>query len=395
MQAGRGTERPKRLRENREIESEGDMAINTERWKARIASGYTRFFGGRIARATFALRAAILIGVSFIVITPNTTFLASSTQTLKEAYGLAALVLVIFCVAGFLSAYVRRLHDIGLRGYWALVFLILAPIAIIAAGSEYISYRWNQDHSFNTADLNGILGYVALIPPFLVAMWRGENAENGFGPIPDSVEHVGASKFNITAATGAAAILIPTSIYAGLFQSGVWVGRSDIAPSMPLMDSNVQGLRFMKCWNVKGVGAGSGEGPGSGIYRDGYSGNMFDFIVTPTGQIDIAMAGERSGRSFVADGFRIVPYGLKMPANGSGYVNVRGVDQFMLVAIFDQGGSGAAINYTTFSFARNKDRWPEYHVVMTSGLSSSSNATVFANFPQARGRLMIGDCMPG
>lgn len=371
------------------------MPINTELWKARIAAGYRRLFGGRVARATFALRAAILIGVIYITVVPVSTFLASSTKTLRDAYGVAAFTLAIFCIAGFVSAYVRRLHDMGLRGYWALVALILLPAAIIAGGSAYNDYRWNLDHSYNTADLNSILGYVALIPPLLFAMWRGDRTENRFGPVPDPVEHVGASKFNIAAAVGAAAILIPTGIYAGLFQSGVWVGRGDMAPSMPLMESNVPGSRFIKCWNVKGVGAGSGEGPGSGVYRDGYTGNMFDFLVTPTGQIDIAMAGERGGNSFIADGFRIVPYGLKLPADGSGYVNVRGLDRFMLVAIFDQGGPGAAINYTTFSFARNKDTWPEYHVVMASALSSSENATVLAKFPEARGRLMIGDCVSG
>lgn len=39
------------------------MPVNTELWKARIAAGHRRLFGGRVARATFALRAAILIGV--------------------------------------------------------------------------------------------------------------------------------------------------------------------------------------------------------------------------------------------------------------------------------------------------------------------------------------------
>lgn len=188
---------------------------------------------------------------------------------------------------------------------------------------------------------------------------------------------------------------MPTSIYAGLFQSGVWVGRSGLISSMPMMESNVSGVRFMKCWNVKGVGGGSGEGPVSGIYRDGYTGNLFDFLVTPSGQIDIAMAGERGGKSFLADGFRIVPYGLKLPTDGSSYLNVRDLDRFMLVAIYDEGEPHAAINYTTFTFARNTSTWPEYHMVMTSALSSAAEAMDLAKFPAARGRLMIGDCVSG
>jgi Protein of unknown function (DUF805) len=299
------------------------------------------------------------------------------------------------CAVGFASAYVKRLHDMGLRGYWAILFIVALPFLITQAAYVYTNYRYLQD---KTPDAYAVLDFlfpVILALPLLIAMWRGDKAENRFGPVPEPVEHVAASKFNIAAAAGAAAILIPTGIYVGLFQSGVWVGRGDFAPSMPLMQSNAEGTRFMKCWNVKGVGAGSGKGPGSGVFRDGYSGNVFDFIVTPTGQIDISMAGERGGNSYLADGFRIVPYGLTPPKDGSGYISVRGLDRFMLVAIFDQGGEGAAINYTTFAFGRNKDTWPEYHVVMTSALGSSSSATDLAGFPEARGRLMIGDCMSG
>lgn len=371
------------------------MQFELTKIKSASVAAFRSLFGGRIARTTFAIRTAILIAAVVILAAPLNSILAPSSKTLRDAYLALALCVFGLCLIGIVSAYVKRLHDMGLRGYWALAFLILLPMAIIGLGALYIDHRYNSDHSYNTAELVGLIGNVALIAPFLIAMWRGEKVENRFGPVPDPVEHVGASKFNIAAAVGAAAILIPTSIYAGLFQSGVWVGRGDMAPSTPLMESNVPGTRFMKCWNVKGVGAGSGEGPGSGVYRDGYTGNLFDFLVTPTGQIDIAMAGERGGNSFIADGFRIVPYGLKLPADGSGYVNVQGLDRFMLVAIFDQGGPGAAINYTTFTFGRNKDTWPEYHVVMTSALSSSANATDLAKFPEARGRLMIGDCVPG
>ena len=354
---------------------------------------YQSLFGGRIARTTFAIRVAMLVAAVAIVVAPLDTILAPSSRTLKDAYAALALAMLALCVVGFASAYVKRLHDMGLRGYWAILFIVALPFLITQAAYFYTNYRYLQDM---TADAYAVLDFlfpVMVALPLLIAMWRGEKGENRFGPVPDPVEHVGASKFNIAAAVGAAAILIPTSIYAGLFQSGVWVGRGNFAPTMPWMQSNVPGTPFMKCWNVKGVGAGSGKGPGSGVYRDGYTGNMFDFIVTPTGQIDIAMAGERGGNSFLADGFRIVPYGLKLPADGSGYFNVRGLDRFMLVAIFDQGGSGAGINYTTFTFGRNKDAWPEYHVVMTSALTSSAIATDLVKFPEARGRLMIGDCI--
>lgn len=362
--------------------------------KSAVIAAYRSLFGGRIARTTFAIRVAILAAAIGIVFAPLGTILAPSSKTLKDAYLALSLALLAVCVVGFASAYVKRLHDIGLRGYWAILFIMALPYLIIQAGYAYTNYRYLQD---NTADLSGVYDFLFAVPlalPLLIAMWRGEKGENRFGPVPDPVEHIGASKFNIAAAVGAAAILIPTSIYAGLFQSGVWVGRGEMASSMPFMESNIPGTRFIKCWNVKGVGAGSGEGPGSGVYRDGYTGNLFDFLVTPTGQIDIAMAGERGGNSYLADGFRIVPYGLKLPDDGSRYINVRDLDRFMLVAIFDQGGPGSVINYTTFTFGRKKGTWPKYHVVMTSALSSSANAADLAKFPEARGRLMIGDCVP-
>lgn len=339
------------------------------------------------------MRVAIFVGTVVIVSAPLGTYLAPSTKTLRDAYLVLALAVLAVCVVGFGSAYVKRLHDMGLRGYWALVFIVALPAALVQAASAYSNYRYLQDKSSDAYAVFDILFPVVIALPFLIAMWRGDKGANKFGSVPEPIEHVAASKFNLVAMLGAAAILIPTSIYAGLFQSGVWVGRGNSAPSMPDMESNVPGIRFMKCWNVKGVGAGSGEGPGSGVYRDGFTGNLFDFLVTPNGQIDIAMAGERGGNSYIADGFRIIPYGLQLPNDGAKFVNVRGTDHFMLVAVYDQGGSGAEVNYTTFAFARNKGVWPEYHVVMTTTVSSSENAIALAKFPEARGRLMIGDCI--
>src|SRR6185295_3420655 len=134
--------------------------------------------------------------------------------------------------------------------------------------SSYASYRWNQDNSFNTSDINGLALWIAFGVPLVLALWKGNSGENRFGPVPPPVEHFTASKFNVAAMAGAAMILIPTCVYVGLFQQGVWVGRGDRAPSMPMIGSAGEGTVFMKCWNVKGVGAGSGKGPVSGVYRD-------------------------------------------------------------------------------------------------------------------------------
>ncbi len=352
-------------------------------------AAYRSLFAGRITRTTFVIRVAILVATVWIVLAPLGTFLAPSSKTLKDIYLALALALVAVCVAGFASAYVKRLHDIGLQGYWAILFILALPYLIIQVSDVYKNYRFLQDRTADAYAIDDVIFPIIIALPLLIAMWRGQKDENRFGPAPDPVEHVATSKFNIVAVFGAAALLIPVSIYAGLFQSSVWVGREGIT-SIPAMKSNVPGTLFMQCGNVKGVGAGSGKGQASGVFRDGYEGNVFDFVLTPTGQIDIAMAGERGGSSYIADGFRIIPYGLKLANDGSGYVNLQGLDRFMLVAIGDQGGPGAAINYTTFTFSRNEDSFPEYHMVMTAALSSSATASPI--FPEARGKLMLGDC---
>src|SRR5690606_19715041 len=116
------------------------------------------------------------------------------------------------------SAYVKRLHDVGLRGYWAIPALIGIPAVIGYGGSAYQDYRYNLDPDSlpNLAGFNDAVFAVALALPILLALWRGQRGENRFGPVPDSVEHFSASKFNVAAVAGAAVILIPTCIYVGL-----------------------------------------------------------------------------------------------------------------------------------------------------------------------------------
>jgi uncharacterized membrane protein YhaH (DUF805 family) len=366
------------------------MQLEIDWIKSSIASAYRRLFGGRIARTTFVIRVAVLFAAGYLMAAPINTVLAPSSQILKDLYLLLFFAMLALCLMGFASAYVKRLHDIGFRGYWALVALIGIPGLVAWGISSYGDYRWRLDNSFNTADTNELAGWIFLALPLLVALWKGEPKENRFGPVPQPVEHFTASKFNIAAVGAAAAILIPLCIYVGLFQHGVWVGRGATAPTMPLIDSMSEGRVFMKCWNMKGVGAGSGEGSLSGVYRDSFEG-VFDFVQMPDGRIDIIPAGQAFGKSYIADGFRIVHYGL--PDTGSGYFYVGELNQFMLAAIFDQGGPDAATNYTTFTFGRSDETFPEFQVVMTSAISSSENAVGLAKFPRARGRLMVGDCM--
>jgi len=172
----------------------------------------------------------------------------------------------------------------------------------------------------------------------------------------------------------------------------VWVGREQFSGGMPMIDSNSAGRQFMKCWNLKGVGAGAGQGPLKGFYRDGYNDVVFDFSALPDGSLDVTSAGKTMAKSYRSDGFKIFAYGLKRSAGDPDAVNVRGTDHFMIVAIYDNQGPSGVINYTGFSFERgNSDL--EYQMVMSTSMSSPHDASL-AKFPAARGRMMIGDCMP-
>jgi uncharacterized membrane protein YhaH (DUF805 family) len=365
------------------------MQLDSDVARNAVVTVNRHLFGGRIARTTFVIRVAILAAMIFFLIAPLNTFLAPSSKLLKDAYMALGLGMLVLCLLGFVSAYVKRLHDIGVAGYWAFLALIGFPAATFWALSSYASYRWRSDHSFDTADVNQITGWIAFGLPLLIVLWKGDSKENRFGPVPPPVEHFTASKFNIAAILGTAAILIPTSIYAGLFQSGVWVGRGPMASSMPMIDSNSTGRLLAKCWNLKGVGAGTGEGPMSGVYRDGYGGSVLDFVVSDAGQIDIVPAGQTFSKAYRADGFTILPYGL----DKSGQIITKGRNRFMIAAVYDGSNlPDGGVNFTTFSFGKTGETWPEWQVVMASGLSLGENP-LFESKELARGRLMIGDCV--
>jgi len=210
------------------------MGIDIEAVRGRVRAAYAALFGGRIARATFVIRTAIFAATIFILVVPLNTILAPSSKTLRDAYLALFFVILALCLLGFVSAYVKRLHDIGLRGFWAIPALIGIPAVIGYGGSAYQEYRYNLDpDSFpDLAGFNDAVSAVAIALPILLALWQGQRGENKFGPVPDSVEHFSASRFNVSALAGTAAILIPTCIYVGLFQSGVWVGRGSMTPSM-------------------------------------------------------------------------------------------------------------------------------------------------------------------
>jgi hypothetical protein len=67
----------------------------------------------------------------------------------------------------------------------------------------------------------------------------------------------------------------------------------------------------------------------------------------------------------------------------------------MIVAVFEGDGNlSANVNYTSFSFAKADERGLRWQVIMTTGMSLGASG-LLNDEEQARGRLMIGDCMVG
>jgi len=349
-------------------------------------------FAGRISRTTFALCAGLYAAIFWLLFLPVTTFLWTSPKTLVDAHMVFFFGMFFALLIGFVRQYVRRLHDVGFHGLWAIIPLVAIPAGVLYLGSEYSARRSAADFTDNTSDVVSITGWLAIGLPLLIGLWRGNPETNRFGQPPQLVEHVWASRFNRAVIVTTAAAVVMVSIFAGFVQDGIWVGRSEYGFGMPIIDSNPAGRQFMKCWGIRGIGAGTGKGPLKGFYRDGYDDVVFDFSVLPDGNLDVTTAGKTVAKSYRRDGFKIISYGLQGASDDPQFLNVREADHFMVLAMYDDGSAGSLVNYTTFAFSRG-DSGLDYEMIMSTTLSGPRDTSP-TKFPAARAKLMIGDCMP-
>ena len=89
-------------------------------------------FKGRINRGRFLLYIIVLSVISIVV----TAVYTSAVQNLQAPFAsigfiVALIILIISAVAG-ISAWVRRLHDVNLSGFYA--FLMIVPLVNIILG---------------------------------------------------------------------------------------------------------------------------------------------------------------------------------------------------------------------------------------------------------------------
>lgn len=133
----------KDTKKEREIASIDNMPqVNTV---SNAPSGFiAKLYKGRLGRLDYFLFVLFVIfGISIL----NSIFLVSVSSAvnngLSEGIGTLAVIFNIVCVLIFvLSAHIRRLHDIGMSGFWVLVLpipivnLILAIILLFKKGVD-------------------------------------------------------------------------------------------------------------------------------------------------------------------------------------------------------------------------------------------------------------------
>tara|TARA_B100000029_G_scaffold188698_2_gene186359 strand:- start:1339 stop:1908 length:570 start_codon:yes stop_codon:yes gene_type:complete len=147
-----------------------------------VALGFRRYFDfrGRSTRAEFWWWQLFGILVSiFLAIVDAISFGAESSGPLQSLFGLATLI-------PGLALYVRRLHDIGKTGWWALWFFLIYIFAVvlITVGIVFLFTEFNLHVLIGTLILvSGMIVFLsALVVGIIWAVRKGDEGENRFGP---------------------------------------------------------------------------------------------------------------------------------------------------------------------------------------------------------------------
>ncbi|WP_282009153.1 DUF805 domain-containing protein [Brevundimonas aveniformis] len=123
----------------------------------------------------------------FALAFPTLTVFAGATAALWQISSGALLygfgVALLFQWTGQISATVRRFHDFGLSGWWALTMLI-APACVVALFLEIFAGLPSQFASVVPSIAFGmfVISACALLALFVMP---GQRRDNRFGPIPD------------------------------------------------------------------------------------------------------------------------------------------------------------------------------------------------------------------
>ena len=317
-------------------------------------------------------------------------------QLLWEPYLAVIVAVALGSVLGIGRLYVQRLHDMGVKGYWAFVALIAAPSALYYLSIEYSSWRSQSDNNFPTASWNEAVGYIILASIVIFSLFRGSDEDNAFGAKPEAITLPHNEPQIRWTAIAVAALGVPYFAYLGFFNDRVWVGRSDYV-KMPDKWTEAPDRAFMHCWGFKGISAYWNDKKDrentlvtfeNGFTRDGYEDTVFALYIDEQGAIDIVSNGKIS-ISYKKDGFDV---SLKNPNNIKfqkyGWDKSPLAKNFMVTAsVYNPIDS--LQNETVMSFIKDND-YGGYKVIFTKNLVRGSGGIAG---PYVNGQVMIGNCI--
>lgn len=127
-------------------------------------------WSGRANRREFVVFMAVSIAIGMALIWP--------VNQGRYGFFLGYLLWAFLCVLPSLALTVRRVHDIGLNGWWLLAWF--ATAAVLSWGVTRLLYQSESGIRLSFA-LHGIL-YNAHF--FVLALWPGQRSDNRFGAKP-------------------------------------------------------------------------------------------------------------------------------------------------------------------------------------------------------------------
>jgi len=346
-----------------------------------IRARLQKIFGGRYSRGAWLLATLGYATAIALVILPPATFLSTSPKPLQNLYWPFASGIALASALGVLITYGKRLGDQGLKPIWALVVLIALPWALLSITGGWISHLAKNDPLVDSSAYYGFAMAAWLIVVLLVGLRRSRGEIYQHRVTAADVFQVRSSPaFLLIAVAG---VLVPLSLYAGLMQPGLWVGREQFSYfSGPVITVPGGGHAFATCGNARGVSAAAQSNVESGFFRDAINGT-WSVVFLPDGTLDIQTFNERQVLSYREDGFDVRAKGLEF---GRYQAVAADVDHFQVIA---ESATAASDNITVLSFVK---RELGYYVLITASRIVPKGELLARDAPRTSTYLMMADC---
>jgi uncharacterized membrane protein YhaH (DUF805 family) len=359
---------------------------------ATKAQGWARrVVGGRYSRGAWALATAGIVAALSLLFVPLNTFLWTSPKPLRDIYLVSALAVMAAGVLALILVFAKRLHDQRINGLWALFVLVAFPWALGAAVMAWVDHLYEtKEITYASSSQDTLWAVAGLVWAALVLFLALRAPRPGAEQYGSQTKASAVLKLRHPVAALillVVAALVPLSIYAGLLQDGLWVGRKEYSSyGGPSITPPGGGNVLAHCGNANGVSAVAQQGEVSGFTRnETVGGGTWSLVVSPDGTLDIQLYNDRQVLSFRQDGFAVSADGLRLTSYGS---LAKEVDRFMVVAkASDYAGSSEAV--TVMSFVR---REYGYLAIISSTRLTGKGSLLAANFPRASSFMVMADC---